>query len=399
MSQEKKRICVVTGTRAEYGLFVPLLKKLKASRKHRLQVVVTGMHLSPEFGHTYKEIEEDGFRIDEKVEMLLSSDTEIGITKSVGIGTMAMAEAFNRLRPDLVFLLGDRFEALAAATAAMIARIPIAHVHGGELTEGAFDDSIRHAITKMSSVHFTAADEYRRRVIQMGEDPGRVFNSGALGLDNIKNMRLLSRSELAKALGIPLDGTNFLVTFHPVTRQETVSTQRQFRALLRALEEFPEARVIFTRPNADTGGRAINALIDAYVSGSDGRASVFASMGRLKYLSAIKHSDAVVGNSSSGIAEAPSFGVPTVNIGDRQKGRIRAASVIDCSAERKAISGAIERALSPQFTKACRRVKSPFGDGNAAERIVTVLNALIPKGLNACKGFYDIDLPAEALDA
>jgi len=382
-----KKICVVTGSRAEYGLLFPLLKKLRQDSFFRLQLVATGMHLSPEFGLTFREIEKDGFRIDAKVEMLLSSDTEIGITKSIGIGISSFADTLNELRPDALLVLGDRFEIFAAVTAALIARIPVIHLYGGEITEGAFDDALRHSITKMSSLHFTSTELYRKRVIQLGENPKSVFCVGALGLDNIRSMKLLSRKELEKKLGIQFRKKNLLVTFHPVTLEKNTS-QNQFQQLLDALDQLKDVQVVFTKSNADTQGRVINEMIDAYTA-ERGNAAAFTSLGQLKYLSLMNETDVVVGNSSSGIVEAPGFRIATVNIGDRQKGRIRTESIIDCKPVKKDIQRAIQKALSLEFEKVAANVKNPHGDGKAAEQIVGILKKKMDK-IELKKGFYDI---------
>jgi len=385
-----KEICIVTGTRAEYGLFYPLLKRLKCEYEFKIRVVATGMHLCPEFGLTYKEIEADGFPVDEKIEMLLSSDTVTGISKSVGIGIISFADVFERLKPDLVIVLGDRFETFAASVAAFIARIPVAHLHGGEVTDGVIDDSLRHAITKMSYLHFTSAEKYRQRVIQLGESPDRVFNVGGLGIDNIKQKRLLSKPELEERLNFKLGKKTALVTYHPVTL-ENATSEKQFCELLKALDEFDDLKIIFTHPNADADGRVIIRLIDDYVTSNPEKARSFRSLGALKYLSAVKYVDLVAGNSSSGIIEAPSFQKPVVNIGDRQKGRIKAASIIDCMPVHDDIAAAIKKALSADFRNACMHVTNPYGDGNAAERIVDILKCELLKQITLKKGFFDVN--------
>ncbi|MCL6589526.1 MAG: UDP-N-acetylglucosamine 2-epimerase (hydrolyzing) [Firmicutes bacterium] len=385
-----RKIAVVTGSRAEYGLLYPLLKRIQGCGEFHLDLIVTGMHLSPEFGLTYQQIEADGFTIAEKVEMLLSSDSEVGITKSIGLGVIGFADTLNRIKPDLIIILGDRFESFAAAISAFIARIPIAHVHGGEVTEGAIDDAIRHSITKMSSLHFVATAEYQRRVIQLGEEPDRVFNVGALGLDNIKNSTLLTKKELEDALDFKLTDETILVTFHPVTLENNTAAS-QFRELLLAIDCFPNLRVIFTRPNADPDGRVIIKLTDEYVRQNHNKAIAITSMGQQKYLSTLKYVSMVAGNSSSGIIEAPSFGIPTVNIGDRQKGRVRAESVINCLPYKESIVKAIKQAFDPGFRLKCQQVINPYGDGNAAVKIMEILQTKIELISNPKKKFFDID--------
>jgi len=319
MSDKPRTICIVTGTRAEYGLLYWLMKEIQNDPNLVLQIIVTGMHLSSEFGLTYKQIEKDGFKIDKKIEMLLSSDTPIGISKSMGLGVIGFAEAYADLKPDIVVLLGDRFEIFSAASAAIIARIPIAHLHGGETTEGAFDEAIRHSITKMSHLHFTAAEEYRRRVIQLGEFPARVFNVGGLGIDNIKKLKLMSREEFENSINFKLDPKNLMITFHPVTLEHATAGE-QFQNLLNALDELHDTRFIFTKPNADTEGRIITQMIDDYVSRNKYEAISFVNLGQLRYLSAMQFIDGVVGTSLSGLAGGPTFKIGTINIGDRQRG-------------------------------------------------------------------------------
>ncbi len=384
-----RRICVVTGSRAEYGLLYWLMKEIQQDGSLALQVIATGAHLSPEFGLTYKTIEQDGFRIDEKIEMLLSSDTPVGIAKSIGLGVIGFAGALGRLKPDIMVVLGDRFELLAATIAAMTARIPIAHIHGGELTEGALDDCIRHAITKMSQLHFVAAGPYRSRVMQMGEPPDKVLNLGSPGLDNIKNLRLLNRAKLEAALGFSLGSTSFLVTYHP----ETLSSKKpveSFGALLKALDRFPEARIIFTMPNADEGGRGIASMIKEYAARRKGVYAAI-SLGQRLYLSALKNADVVIGNSSSALTEAPSFKKPAVNIGGRQKGRLRAASVIDSAGDAASIEKAVRKALSPEFRGTLKGMESPYGKPGASIRIKEHLKTVDLKFLTK-KKFYDIGI-------
>lgn len=367
----RRKICVVTGTRAEFGLLKILMRSIQDDASFALQVIATGMHLSPEFGRTYREIEQSGFAIDQKVEMLLSADTPSSVSKSMGLGMIGFADAYARLQPDLVVLLGDRFEMLAAASAALIAGIPIAHLHGGESTEGAFDEAIRHSITKMSHLHFVAAEQYRRRVIQLGEQPDRVFLVGGLGVDVIKRTELLGRAELEASLDFKLGSRNLLVTFHPVTL-EGMNSIRQFEELLAALRTMPEVSIIFTMPNADTGGRELTEMVGGFVA-TRTNARAFTSLGQLRYLSCLKQVDAVVGNSSSGIVEAPTMGVPTINIGDRQKGRLRAESIIDCAPDCASILEAMKRAFLPEFQKGLGTVTNPYGTGGASEKIMRIL--------------------------
>ncbi|MGD9493676.1 MAG: UDP-N-acetylglucosamine 2-epimerase [Bacteroidales bacterium] len=380
-----KKIAIVTGTRAEYGLLYWLIKGVHEDSDMELQLLVTGMHLSPEFGLTWKEIEKDGFPISKKIEILLSSDTPIGIAKSNAMALTSFAEAFTELSPDVVVVLGDRTEMLAVAEAAMICGVPIAHIHGGELTLGAYDDAIRHAITKMSQVHFTATDIYRKRVVQLGENPATVFNVGAMGIDNIRKLKLMSRIEFEKSIGRSLCKRNLLITFHPVTL-ENQTAGIQFSNLLSALDELDDTLLIFTKPNSDKDGRIIVQMIDEYVTSHQQKAIAFASMGQVRYLSAIQFMDAVVGNSSSGIIEVPSFGVPTLDIGDRQKGRIRAVSVFHCDASKDEIQSGLKKVFSYDKTQ---KTENPFGDGNASEKVFDVLKSL--KSVDLKKTFYDID--------
>lgn len=367
-----KKICVVTGTRAEYGLLRWVMEGIEASPCLQFQLLVTGMHLSPEFGLTYKTIEADGFRIDRKVEMLLSSDTPVGVTKSMGLAICGFADALADLKPDMLVVLGDRYEILAAVSAAMIARIPVTHLHGGELTEGAFDEAIRHSITKMSHLHFVAAEEYRRRVIQLGEQPDRVFRVGGLGIDSILRLPLLSRQALETSLDFSLGAKNLLVTFHPVTLEEGTAAA-QMHELLSALAELEETHIIFTMPNADTDGRQMFDLIHAFVAAHPKTAKAFTSLGQLRYLSAVRWVDAVVGNSSSGIAEVPSLKKGTINIGDRQRGRLRATSVIDCLPRQEAILQALDTLYSPSFQATLAQTENPYGSGGASKKVVQIM--------------------------
>jgi GDP/UDP-N,N'-diacetylbacillosamine 2-epimerase (hydrolysing) len=381
-----KTICVVTGTRAEYGLLRWLMEGIRQSPYLELQVIATGMHLSPEFGLTVRAIEDDGFRVDRKVEMLLSSDTAVGVTKSMGLGMIGFADALAELRPDLVLVLGDRYEIFAAAAAAMIARLPIAHLHGGETTEGAFDEAIRHSITKMAHLHFVAAEDYRRRVIQLGEQPERVFCVGGLGVDNIQRLELLGRPALEAALNFLLGPRNLLITFHPVTLEHNTSAQ-QMQELLTALGDLKDTHLIFTMPNADTEGRVLFQQIQDFCA-THPQARAYTSLGQLRYLSCLRHVDGVVGNSSSGLTEAPSFSKGTVNIGDRQKGRLRAASVIDCEPRAAAIAEALNQLFSPDFQAQLTEVTNPYGAGGASAAIVALLEQADLNSLLK-KRFYD----------
>lgn len=384
----RRKICVFTGTRAEYGILRPLLAAIKRDSDLELQLVVSGMHLSPEFGSTYKEIEKDGFKINEKIDILISSDTPIGISKTMGLGLISFCKTFQRLGPDIIVIPCDRFEALSAATAALILRIPIAHIHGGEATFGAIDEAIRHSITKMSHLHFTSTEEYRRRVIQLGEDPKRVFNVGALGLDNVRQLELLSKKTLEKELNFKFNKRNLLVTYHPVTLENNTSGV-QFKNLLMVLDELRETSLIFTKANADIYGRIINKMIDEYVSNNSYKSVAFTSMGQLLYLSTMQFVDAVVGNSSSGIIEAPSFKIGTVNIGDRQRGRIKAKTVIDCKPIKENIMGAIKKVYSTTFRRNLKSIINPYGDGSTAGRIKKILESYDISNVLK-KTFYDI---------
>lgn len=384
----KRKICVVTGTRAEYGLLRFVIEHIQKSEQLQLQLIATGMHLSPEFGLTIQEILDDSYVVNRKVETLLSSDTPVGVTKSIGLGLIGFADAFAELNPDLLLVLGDRYEIFAAASAALIARIPIAHIHGGELTEGAFDDAIRHSITKMSCLHFVAADEYRRRVIQLGESPNRVFNVGGLGVDAMLRIQLMSLSELEKSLSFQFSSSNFLITYHPETLDDQGSICH-VENLLEALAAFPDIGLIFTLPNADTDGRIITNKIKSFCRDRP-NAKSFISLGQLRYFSCIKHVTAVVGNSSSGLTEVPSFKKPTVNIGDRQRGRLKAESVIDCEVSVNSICSALSYALSPDFLNKASTSVNPYGNGGASEHIVRSIENCFSSNLSK-KTFNDID--------
>ncbi|UJF25326.1 UDP-N-acetylglucosamine 2-epimerase [Suttonella sp. R2A3] len=382
-----RKICVVTGTRAEYGLLYWLMKELQAEPTFELQLIVTGMHLSPEFGLTYQEIEKE-FTINKKIEMLLSSDTAVGISKSIGLAQISFAEAYDELNPDIVVLLGDRYEIFAAASAAMVAKIPIAHLHGGETTEGLIDESIRHSITKMSHLHFTATEEYCNRVIQLGEDPTRVFNVGGMGIENIHRLQLLSKEAFEDSIDFKLAEKNLLITFHPVTL-ESATSENQFSELLKALDELEGTHLIFTKANSDTDGRIINQMIDGYVANNKHKAVGFTSLGQLRYLSALQYVDAMVGNSSSGLAEAPSFHIGTINIGDRQAGRIKADSVIDCDPTKESIQKAFDKLYSSQLQQRLKSSINPYGEGKAGIKIVKVLKDAKLKNILK-KKFYNL---------
>lgn len=388
-----RSICVITGSRAEYGLLYWLMKEIQKDPDLTLQVIVTGMHLSPEFGLTYRVIEEDGFTIDEKVEVLLSSDTPVAIAKSMGLGVIGFADAFERLRPDMIVVLGDRYEIFAACAAALTARLPIVHIHGGEATKGLIDDALRHAITKMASIHFTSTKRSMRRVIQMGEQPESVFCYGAPGLDNIAQLELLDREAFERAIGFILGETNLLVTYHPVTLDKD-QTESQFRELLAALDHFGETKLIFTKANADTEGRNINMIIDDYVNTNNGRMIAFDSLGQRNYLSALQHVQMVVGNSSSGLIEVPSFKIPTVNIGDRQGGRERAQTVIQCNPQEESILKALQKGFSKEFKDSIKQAVNPYGDGKTSPRIKNRLKEILlrddERNSLIKKDFYEI---------
>ena len=382
-----RKICVVTGTRSEFGLMRWLMQEISASDGLTLQVIATGMHLSPEFGSTYRDIELAGFKIDARVEMLLSADTASAVTKSMGLGLIGYADAYVLLAPDLVVLLGDRFEVFAAAAAAMIAGIPIAHLHGGETTEGAFDEAIRHSITKMSHLHFVAAEDYRRRVIQLGEQPERIFLVGGLGVDAIKRFTLMDREALQASLDFKLGQRNLLITFHPVTL-ELQNSRLQMGELLAALDELTDTHLIFTMPNADNGSRELAEMVENFVT-THGNARVFTSLGQMHYLSCMKFVAGVVGNSSSGLSEAPTMGIGTINIGDRQKGRLSATSVINCEPTLESIREALLRLFEPSFQSALKNTKNPYGDGGATEKIIEVIRSHSYEHLLK-KTFYDL---------
>jgi len=389
----KRKIAVVTGSRAEYGLLYRLLKEIDNDAELELQLVATGTHLSPEYGLGWHEIEADGFLINEKLEILLCSDSTVGMTKSLGLAVIGFAEIWQRLQPDLLVLLGDRYEILAAAQAGLLAHIPIAHIAGGESSQGAVDEAIRHAVSKMACWHFVASKSYRKRVVQLGEDPRRVFDFGSTGLDAINRMHLLSRPELEAALDFSLGQCCFLLTWHPETLEAKAAASHTGE-LLAALDEFPEAKIIMTGSNADMGGRIINADLQAYAQERKERVRFVMSLGQLRYLSALKHCDLVVGNSSSAIIEAPYLKTAAVNIGSRQEGRLKAASIIDCRPERQEIAAAISRGLSPAFQAKLRDLQSLYGAGDASRRIKETLKTVKLDDVLQ-KKFYDIDFTVE----
>jgi GDP/UDP-N,N'-diacetylbacillosamine 2-epimerase (hydrolysing) len=387
----RKIISILTATRAEYGLLKSIIEKLNTAKEFDVRIVATGAHLSPEFGLTYQEIEKDGFIIDEKIEILLSSDTPSSISKSMGLAMISFADYFEKLNPDLLIVLGDRYETLAVATTAMNQRIPIAHLYGGETTEGAVDEYIRHAITKLSYLHFTSTNEYRKRVIQLGEHPDRVYNVGAIGIENIINEKLLSKEELENELEISLSKTYAVVTFHPVTL-ESNSSENQIESLLEVCKEYKNLSFIFTKANADAEGRIINKLIDKYALENDNIAA-FTSLGMRRYLSTLKYCSMVIGNSSSGLLEAPSFGIPTINIGDRQKGRMQSDSVINCEPTKDNILKAINLALSEDFVQRAKKTVNPYGNGETSNKVVEVIKEYLLNDIIDCKKkFYDCEV-------
>lgn len=366
-----RTIGVVTVARSDYGIYLPLLKRIQADPDLQLCLIVAGMHLSPEFGLTAETIEADGIEINERVEMLLSSDTPEGVAKSMGLGTIGFAQAFARLRPNILLVLGDRFEMHAAALAALPFKIPVAHIHGGEITHGAIDDALRHSMTKLSHLHFVSTQEYARRVIQMGEDPWRVVVSGAPSLDNLVTIRLLTREELAAKFDLYLHETSFLLaTFHPVTLEYEL-TEWQVTEFLAALDTYG-LPVVFTMPNADTSGRSIARMIEEFVA-THSSVQAVDSLGTQGYFSLMALAAAMVGNSSSGLIEAPSFDLPVVNVGSRQRGRVRGANVIDVDYERTSVLEGLRRALDPQFRGRLQGIRNPYGSGAASEKIVEVL--------------------------
>lgn len=384
----KRKICFITGTRAEYGILSHLMQLVKDDKDLLLQIIATNMHLSPEFGLTYKEIEADGFTIDKKVNMLLSGDSSNATVKSMGLATIGFADAFEDLAPDLIVILGDRYEMLSAASTALIFKIPVAHLHGGEITEGAYDDAIRHSITKMSHLHFTSTEEYKQRVIQLGENPKRVFNVGALGVENIKNIKFLNKEEFEQSLNFSIGNKFLLVTYHPVTLGEE-SVLSQIQNLLNILHLYQDYKIIFTSPNSDTNGHIITEQINKYVANNKDKAIVYASLGKTRYFSALKYASAVIGNSSSGIIEVPSFGIPTLNIGDRQKGRLSAKSVVHCGTSEIEINEGMTHILSDEFKKNIKNFSNPYEKEGTAKEVLKYLKSFPLENI-VSKTFYDL---------
>lgn len=385
-----KKVCILTATRAEYGLLKPIIKKLMEVPDFDVCVVATGAHLSPEFGLTYRDIENDGIKIDDKIEILLSADTPSSISKSMGLAMMGFADYFKRTAPDILLVLGDRYETLSVCCAAMNQRIPIAHLYGGETTEGAVDESIRHCITKLSYLHFTSTQEYAKRVVQLGEHPDRIRCVGGIGIESILNEKLMSKCELETSLKWSLEKPYAVVTFHPVTLEDDLAGQ-QAKQLLDAVSKFDDMQFIITKANADSSGRIINQKIDDYVKEND-NAVAFESLGLIRYLSALKYAAMVIGNSSSGLLEAPSFGIPTVNIGDRQKGRLQADSVINCKPETSEILEAINLALSEEFQRKAKQTVNPYGDGHTSDKVVeSIKEFLLKQRIDLKKEFYDLE--------
>jgi len=393
-----KKICIVTGGRSDYDLLRVVMVELNECPDIELQIIATGMHLSPEFGLTYQKIKEDGFTVDREIEVLISSDSPVGVAKSMGLGLISFSEAFNQLNPDMILVLGDRFEIFSAVSAALVARIPVAHLHGGELTEGAYDEALRHSITKMSHLHFVATDEYRKRVIQLGEDPNKVFVVGGLGVDAIRQFDLLDKESLEKSLNFKFGLRNLLITFHPATLSQT-DARHQMQEILAGLESLTSVNFIFTMPNSDNGSRALIREIKNFVA-SRSNASLYTSLGQHRYLSCLQHVDGVVGNSSSGLTEVPSFKKGTINIGNRQRGRIQANSVINCEPTEQGVSASLEKLFSTEFQKSLVDVINPYGDGGAGKKIVDVIRNYPFE--NLCnKVFFDLSVnssPWEVVD-
>lgn len=385
-----RKIAVFTGTRAEYGLLYWVIKFLSESKNVELQLFVGGMHLSPEFGYTIKQIEKDGFPISERMEFLLSSDSAVGISKSMGLALINSAEALERNKPDLLVLLGDRFESMAVAQAAMLACVPVAHIHGGETTEGLIDEAVRHSITKMSHLHFAATEQYKNRIIQLGEQPERVFDFGAPGIDSIVKLDLIERDEISSAISFDLNKSYFMVTYHPVTLEKGGAADSLIN-LLKVLDGYPEYQLVITYPNADTHGRKLIEILDEYKEINSERVLLIQSLGQLRYLSLMKYCEVVIGNSSSGLIETPTFKVPTVNIGNRQKGRISGETVINCDESVDSIQSALKKALNSDFIDYCKSSENPYGKGDSSEKIVEKLVYFPLEGI-VSKKFNDLRL-------
>ena len=383
-----RKICVITGTRAEFGLLRPLIELIAKDKDLQLQLIATGMHLSPEFGYTLDEIIAAGFTVDRKVECLLSSDTSVGVSKTIALAISGFADALESLQPDLMVVLGDRTEILGAVIAAGMANVPIAHLQGGETTEGAYDEAIRHSITKFSHLHFTSTEAYRKRVIQLGEQPNTVFNVGAIGLDAVKKLKLLNKEEFENSIGFKLKKRNVLITYHSVTLEKEVPIET-FENILTALDELTDTALIFTHANSDKNGRVINKMITEYVETHKDKAIAFKSLGQLRYLSALQFVDFVIGNSSSGILEVPAFHIPTINIGDRQKGRICNDSVINSDNSLKDIKKSITFVLDKTFREKIQRQELLYGNGTAAEKILKTIKE--QNHISLKKSFYNID--------
>ena len=388
MIKKKYKICFFTGSRAEYGILKHLMQEIYASDEFIFQLIVTGSHLSEKFGYTVREIDDDGFKIDSKIDINLINDSDLSTCKSLGKLISKISDIFSEIKPDLVFLLGDRYELIGACLSATIFRIPIAHIHGGEKTEGAFDDGIRHAITKLSHIHFVANDIYRKRVIQLGENKKYVFNVGGLGVDAIKKTKLLRKESLEKSLGLKFMKKNLLITFHPVTLLDKKDSENEINQLLKSLSLLEETLQIFTMPNADPGNDYILRAINKYVKNNK-FAFLFPSLGQLKYYSCLKQVDALIGNSSSGILEAPSFNIGSINIGDRQKGRLEAKSVISVEANSKLITKAIKKLYTKEFSEILKTNVNPYGNGDASKKIIKILKKINFKNILK-KSFQDI---------
>lgn len=384
-----KKVAVVTATRAEYGILKNVIDKIDKNDQLELCLMVTGAHLVAEYGMTVEEIEQDGYEISEKIDMLLSSNTSASISKSMGLAMILFAEAFERQKPDMLVVLGDRYELLSVCSAAMNAGIPIAHISGGETTQGAIDESVRHCITKMSYLHFPGCEVYRKRIIQLGEEPDRVYNFGDVGVEMVRTIPKMTKQELEASIGFTLDTPFFSVTFHPVTL-EAGEAEKQMKEILSALEAFPNMKFIFTKANADTGGKVINNLIDQYTAAHN-NCIAFTSLGIKRYLSLLQYANGVLGNSSSGIVEAPSFGIPTINIGTRQRGRLQADSILNCEPKSDQIVKMIIKSQSKEFVEQAKRTQNPYGNGDTSSQIVQVITEyLYQNKINLQKKFFDI---------